>query len=427
METNLNSMPISTLNEQFTLGNVNLQPKYQRRLVWPFKSKVYLIDTILQGLPLPKFFMQLRVDPLNGKTIYDMVDGQQRLSTIFQFIREETNDGKQFILSRKHHPKPETFLSDLEGLTFSTLPSSYQQKLWLYKLTMEELTNATEQEIRDMFVRLNLNNVKLKDQELRNAIFHGDFKKVVYSLSDEYEEDFYLKYKILSLAQIKRMNDAEMTSELLGFVLRGLTNKKDKLDEIYRENDSMEEADIKSTKSKFRKIMNLIETIMGEDLRTTRFNNRTDFQSIFYLLYTFIYEDKLKIPTTIYSSIKEALIEVSLQATKEAVNPQLLEYYIKTVNAGDTIANRKYRHEYLKNLLSPMCIKRDKNRLFNETEKQYLWHKSESKSCGICNKIISNYEDCEIDHIESWDNGGRTDIVNGQISHSRCNKQKSNK
>jgi hypothetical protein len=74
MRTNLNSTPISILNEQYTLGNINLQPKYQRRLVWPFKNKVYLIDSILQGLPLPKFFMQIRVDSITGKTMYDKTD-----------------------------------------------------------------------------------------------------------------------------------------------------------------------------------------------------------------------------------------------------------------------------------------------------------------------------------------------------------------
>ena len=172
-------------------------------------------------------FMQLSLDPLNGKTISEMVDGQQRLSTIFQFIRGKTNDGKEFILCRKHHPKPETFLSDLEARAFSTLPPKQQEILWLYKLAMEDVTNATDAEIPDMFVRLNLNNVKLKDQELRNAVFHGDFKKMVSSLSQEYEEEFSWEYKILSLAQIKTMHDAEMTSELLGFILRGLTDNQE--------------------------------------------------------------------------------------------------------------------------------------------------------------------------------------------------------
>jgi uncharacterized protein with ParB-like and HNH nuclease domain len=98
MNTNLTSTAISILYEQYTLGNIDLQPKkYQRKLVWPFKSKVYLIDSILQGLPIPKFFLQIKVNSTTGKTIYDMVDGQQRLSTIFEFIQGRTSDGKEFI------------------------------------------------------------------------------------------------------------------------------------------------------------------------------------------------------------------------------------------------------------------------------------------------------------------------------------------
>ena len=56
---------------------------------------------------------------------------------------------------------------------------------------------------------------------------------MAYELSSEYEDDFYLKYGILSVTNIKRMVDAEFTSELLGSILRGITNKKDKLDDFY--------------------------------------------------------------------------------------------------------------------------------------------------------------------------------------------------
>jgi hypothetical protein len=424
MRTNLNSTPISILNEQYTLGNVNLQPKYQRRLVWPFKNKVYLIDSILQGLPLPKFFMQIRVDSQTGKTVYDMVDGQQRLSTIFEFIKGKTNDGGEFVLSRKNHPEPEKFLSELEGMTFSKLPIEFQQKFWLYKITMEELTESTEEEIKDMFVRLNLSNVKLNLQELRNALFQGDFKKMAYELADDFEEDYYLKYKILSISNIKRMGDAEFTSELLGSILRGITNKKDKLDDLYRDYDTMDADDVKTTKKKFRAIFNLIESLLGDDLRTTRFNNKSDFYSLFHLLYTLVYEKKMKIDSAVYPEIKKILIELSLEANESASNPQVLQYFINTVNAGDTDSSRKYRYNYLSELIEPLCIDRDPKRVFSETEKQFLWHKSSDKKCALCSNIIADYTDCEIDHKTSWTNGGRTDISNGQIAHVTCNRKK---
>jgi hypothetical protein len=428
MRTNLTSTPISTLNEQFTLGNIDLQPKkYQRRLVWPFKSKVYLIDSILQGLPIPKFFLQIKVDPTTGKTVYDMVDGQQRMSTIFEFIKGKTSDGNDFILTKKNHPQPSKFLVELEGLSFATLPSHLQQKFWLYKLSMEELTEATDDEIIDMFVRLNLNNAKLTDQEIRNALFQGDFKKMAYELSGEYEDDFYLKYGILSVTNIKRMVDAEFTSELLGSILRGITNKKDKLDDFYRDYDSMETDDVVKTKKIFRSIFSLIESIMGDDLKTTRFNNRSDFYSIFYLLFTLKYTKKMKIEQNIYSQIKNILIGITVGAKADATNTQLLDYFVKTVQGGDTESSRKYRDKYLNELIEPLCIARDPKRIFSESEKQFLWHNSNDKKCTLCPNVIKNYSDCEIDHITSWTNGGRTDLSNGQIAHSICNRKKSGK
>ncbi len=424
MRTNLNSKPISEMWEQYSLKNVDLQPKYQRRLVWPFKNKVYLIDSILQGLPLPKFFMQIVVDSDTGKTMYAMVDGQQRLSTIFEFIKGKTNDNRDFVLTKKNHPEPEKFLKDLEGKTFSTLTKDLQQKFWLYKLSMEELTEAEEAEIKDMFVRLNLSNFKLNSQELRNALFQGEFKKMAYTLAEEFEEEYYLRYKILSISNIKRMIDAEFTSELLGAMLKGITNKKDETDNIYGFYDIMEEDDVRECKKKFRAVFSTIKKILGEDLSTTRFNNRNDYYSLFYLIYTFLYKKNYKIESKVYPEMKKILIELSINANENATNPDILKYYQKTVQGGDTESSRKYRDNYLTSLLEPLCLDRDPKRTFSEFERQFLWHKSVEKKCGICNLVISNYSDCEIDHFTPWTNGGRTDLTNGQISHSLCNRKK---
>jgi hypothetical protein len=116
--------------------------------------------------------------------------------------------------SKKNHPVPNKFLPELEGKTFIKLPIDFQQKFLLYKISMEELTEATEEEIQDMPSRLNLNNFRLNLQQRRNEIFQGDFKKMVYEIADKFEEE-YLKYKILSISNIKRMEMLNLHLNLL--------------------------------------------------------------------------------------------------------------------------------------------------------------------------------------------------------------------
>ena len=254
----LSPLPISFFNEQRQLGNIKLAPKYQRRLVWPLSHKVYLIDTILKGLPMPKFFVQVILDPNTKKTIYNVVDGQQRLNAIFEFIDGKTKDGKSFELLKKYYPFPEQFDEELEGLTFHTLSKDLQEKFLLYDLSCEQLRKAIDVEIKDMFVRLNKNNVRLNNQELRNALYEGDFKKLAYNLADE-TVDFFLDNKILSLTSIKRMGDAEYVSELLFSIMYGIQDKKKKLDKYYADNEEMEEGERKKTKKNFNKIIRIIE------------------------------------------------------------------------------------------------------------------------------------------------------------------------
>jgi len=420
MEIRSLNAPISFFNEQRQRGNVKLSPKYQRRLVWPVSHKVYLIDTILKELPIPKFFVQLIVDPKTGKTIYNVVDGQQRLNAIFEFI-----DGK-FSLSKKHHPFPEQLDEELEDSTFQDLSKEYQEKFWSYPLTVEQLINTTENEIRDMFVRLNKNNVRLNPQELRNALYEGDFKKLSYDLADEWAEDFFLKNKILSLASIRRMGDAEFISELLVSMLYGIQDKKKKLDKYYADNEEMDETDVRNLKRTFNKIINFIIKIFGEDIRTTRFKNKSDFYSLFYVIFELL-KEKYKFDESVFDEIKKVLIELNKEARLESSNPIMVKYYEVTVNSPDAESSRKFRHKVLKELIEPLLIKTDTKRNFTETQKQFIWHMSKDKRCAICGKIVEKYEDYEPDHIIPWSKGGLTTIENAQITHKKCNKRKGNK
>jgi hypothetical protein len=63
-----------------------LQPKFQRRPSWTEQARSYLIDTILKELPVPKLFLREITNLKNKTTIREVVDGQQRLRAVLDFI-----------------------------------------------------------------------------------------------------------------------------------------------------------------------------------------------------------------------------------------------------------------------------------------------------------------------------------------------------
>lgn len=66
-----------------------LAPKFQRRDVWKPLARSYLIDTIIQGKPIPKLYMRQDINPRTRKTTREIVDGQQRLRTVLSFLKDD--------------------------------------------------------------------------------------------------------------------------------------------------------------------------------------------------------------------------------------------------------------------------------------------------------------------------------------------------
>ena len=64
---------------------LDMAPPYQRNPVWLEKQKSYLIDTILNGLPIPELYMQTTVTA-DGVAKYTVVDGQQRIRSVLEFL-----------------------------------------------------------------------------------------------------------------------------------------------------------------------------------------------------------------------------------------------------------------------------------------------------------------------------------------------------
>ena len=79
--------PISDIRDWSNAFRLELMPDFQRRQVWSVPARIMLMDTILRGIPMPKIFLANELK--NGSTYRIVIDGQQRLSAILAFLRDE--------------------------------------------------------------------------------------------------------------------------------------------------------------------------------------------------------------------------------------------------------------------------------------------------------------------------------------------------
>jgi hypothetical protein len=254
--------------------NLEIKPPYQRRPVWALRQKSQLIESMLLELPVPEIYVHTTTSP-DGNTHYAVVDGQQRIRAILQFIgidRDE-QDFNAFALEQLESTDSPWKEKRLEDLT-----PEQKQKFYGYKLSVRVLENATDAEVRDMFKRLNKYLTKLNEQELRNAIYSGPFITLVNVLADD---DYWAENRIVSPALIRRMKDIEFVSELLIGIIDGPQGSV-VLDDYYLQYETYQDEfpRQRDVKRLYDKTLRTIQAVLP-DIKESRWRNRTDFYSLF--------------------------------------------------------------------------------------------------------------------------------------------------
>lgn len=150
-------------------GQLTIQPEYQRHYIYnDGKRDVAVIESLLKGYPIGLIYFNRTAD---GR--FEVLDGQQRITSIGRFvtgkfaIKDET-DNVQY---------------------FSGLPGELQQKMLRSPLLIYEC-EGEEREIKEWFKTINIAGIPLKEQELLNAIYSGEFvnaAKRVFSNSQNAE------------------------------------------------------------------------------------------------------------------------------------------------------------------------------------------------------------------------------------------------
>ena len=388
---------------------LKLSEPFQRKPVWSEKNKSYLMDSILKGFPVPEVYVQVKTDK-EGHTDYIVVDGQQRIRAILDFI-----EGEYEIL--------ESESQEYGGKEFKTLPDGIKKDFWDYPLVTRELKTDSIEEIKHIFKRLNKYVVPLNSQELRNATYSGEFINLVNSLTDN---EFWTENKIMSPATIKRMLDAEFISELFIAMMNSIqTKSREGIDGFYKQYDiNIPNKD--EWVKKYRKTLDVIQDIFS-DIKSTRWKNKADFYSLFLAIQDLL--ENYIFPAERYEEIADKIIKFDKEISLYGENSKdtlAKEYYASISKHTTSKENRAKRHNNLRKIIIPFLIARDKKRNFNEEERRILWMVSNDKKCAICGNEVK-WEDYEIDHIKPYSKGGFTELKNSQITHKKCNASKSDK
>jgi hypothetical protein len=213
------------------------RPTFQRRYVWSNTLASRLIESILLNVPIPPCYLSQ-----NEEFELDVIDGQQRLYSIYRFLNN------QFALSGLE------VLTELNALRFHKIPSKLQRKLKTHTLRCILITNESHPEIKfDVFQRLNTNTVPLNAQELRNCIYRGALNSL---LEDAVTYPPWLR--ILGKKQPdKRMRDEELALRFFAFSIHGVesyrTPQKHWLNDVAKDGKGYSEKQIANLDSVWKK------------------------------------------------------------------------------------------------------------------------------------------------------------------------------
>lgn len=327
---------ISWFLDQERNNQLNVSPPYQRKSAWTPKDRRAFLDTIFRNYPCPAIFLHKEIK--DGKTVYNVVDGKQRLETIIGFAKDSIAIDKEFGDSR------------LDGRKFAKLDEDLRRAFWNYTLPVEMIDFEGTDQLKEVFSRLNRNARKLEAQEIRHSQFDGWLVRFVET---EAEEPFWRDFKISTKANARRMKDHQFISELLLVVVEGAVHgfDQDWLNECYAaydvpdDPDSEVSIDEENIQNEFSNCKDFIRKMDAVNKCVT--NYAGTFAS-FYSLWTWVaLARNEKSPEDVSAAYETFMLDV----TSSTPSPRASRFGKALKGASTDFEPRSTRHNILKEVL----------------------------------------------------------------------------
>jgi hypothetical protein len=380
---------------------VDPRPPYQRGPVWSKSKKQLLMDSILRRYDIPKIYLRA-VD--NPPYKYEVIDGQQRLRAIWEFCQDKFPLPGDCDAVRGH---------EVASKSFNELPNDLVDEFQSYELSFVILEDVTEEEVEEMFTRLN-NGETLTAAEKRNAM-PGVMRDFVRELT------LHPLFGKVSFKNTRYAFDqvcAQMTClELAG----GPTDTKAKdLKKMYEDYVKFDKNG--PVAKKIKRVLNFLDTAFTEKTPELRKQNVV---SLFLLVSELLEKYAIGGKEAIFAEWFIAFENERRQEQdkpEDERQPDWIRYQETIMQAVDSKPSIEFRHKMLMtSFLSyfPELEPLDAQRAFTEEQRVTIFRRYNG-ICQSCKKEIK-WDEFQADHVRPFSKGGKTTVANGQLLCTTCN------
>ena len=243
-------LSLDTLLSRIDNNEIILQPDFQRKEVWKEDARSRLIESILIRIPLPAFYMDATDDEK-----WLVVDGQQRLSTL-----------RDFVLKQSLHLQGLEFLSEFSGLPFGRLPRQFQRRIRETNVTVYLIEKGTPSAVKiNIFKRINTGGLPLSPQEIRHALNGAPVTDMLRQLASSTEFIKVTRGKIPT----DRMADREYVARFFAFLLTDPTSYTAQefdsfLNEAMSRINRLSQSERDVLSDRFKRAMKIAHDILGK-------------------------------------------------------------------------------------------------------------------------------------------------------------------
>ena len=307
---------------------LDVAPWFQRRSIWNTSQKSYLINTLFEDKPIPALYIRYHLDLERGKTVRQIVDGQQRTRTILEYCEDGFS---------ARHP------SSGERRLFSQLNRTEKESFLLTAISVGYLLGASDADVIDIFGRINSVSKSLNAQEKRNSRYSGEFKQFCLRQASTRVE-LWRTYNIFSGTEIGRMSEVQFISDLVVNLMGGLSDfRQTTLGEAYKTYDE-EFPESSDLANRLDKVFDFLTSLEPSSIKDTIFRRQPILFSLILVLDSLTTLNKNRVQESLYE-IDSRFNSVGNQTTADA------NFITASVATTQRIGQRRVRDGYLRSYI----------------------------------------------------------------------------